>query len=49
MLTKNKIPFINENTSMNKALKIMTDKKLGTLIARNKKRGNHRYSYRWPG
>ena len=38
MLTKNKIPFINENTPMNKALKIMTDKKLGTLIARNKKK-----------
>ncbi len=38
MLTKNKIPFINENTSMNKALKIMTDKKLGTLIAINKKK-----------
>ena len=38
MLTKNKIPFINENTSMNKALKIMTDKKIGTLIARNKKK-----------
>ncbi len=38
MLTKNKIPFINENTNMNKALKIMTEKKLGTLIARNKKK-----------
>ncbi len=38
MLTKNKIPFINENTSMIKALKIMTDKKLGTLIATNKKK-----------
>jgi len=38
MLTKNKIPFINENTLMTKALKIMTDKKLGTLIARNKKK-----------
>ena len=37
MLKQNKIPFINENTSMNKALKIMTQKKLGTLIARNKK------------
>ena len=36
MLRKNKIPFINENTSMDKALKIMTKKKLGTLIARNK-------------
>ncbi len=39
MLKQKKIPFINENTSMNKALKIMTKKKLGTLIARNKK--NH--------
>ena len=37
MLTKNDVPFINENTSMTKALKIMTNKKLGTLIARNKK------------
>ena len=37
MLKQKKIPFINENTSMNKALKIMTQKKLGTLIARNKK------------
>ena len=37
MLKQKKIPFINENTSMNKALKIMTKKKLGTLIARNKK------------
>ncbi len=38
MLTKNKIPFINENMLMTKALKIMTEKKLGTLIARNKKK-----------
>ena len=38
MLTKNKIPFINENISMTKALKIMTEKKLGTLIAQNKKK-----------
>jgi len=38
MLTRNKIPFINENTPMKKALKIMTEKKLGTLIARNKKK-----------
>ena len=35
MLTKNKIPFINENSSMKKALKIITQKKLGTLIAKN--------------
>jgi arabinose-5-phosphate isomerase len=38
MLTHNKIPFINENVSMIKALKIMTEKKLGTLIVRNKKK-----------
>ena len=38
MLTNNKIPFINENILMIKALKIMTDKKLGTLIVRNKKK-----------
>ena len=38
MLTKNKIPFINENVSMSRALKIMTEKKLGTLIVRNKKK-----------
>ena len=28
MLTKEKIPFINENTPMSKALRIMTKKKL---------------------
>jgi len=38
MLTKEKVPFIDENVSMTKALKIMTEKKLGTLIARNKKK-----------
>ncbi len=38
MLTDNKIPFINENISMIRALKIMTDKKLGTLIVRNQKK-----------
>ena len=38
MLTKEKIPFIDENTPMSKALRIMTSKKLGTLIARNKKK-----------
>ena len=37
MLTKDKIPFINENASMEKALKIITSKKLGTLIAKNNK------------
>ncbi len=38
MLTKNKIPFIDENKLMINALKIMTEKKLGTLIVRNKKK-----------
>ena len=35
MLIKNKIPFINENSTMKNALKIITSKKLGTLIVRN--------------
>jgi arabinose-5-phosphate isomerase len=37
MLTKKKIPFINENSNMKSALKIITLKKLGTLIVRNNK------------
>jgi len=35
MLKKDKIPFINENLRMKEALKIITLKKLGTLIVRN--------------
>ena len=38
MLTGNKIPFINENESMKKALNIITKKNLGTLIAINNKK-----------
>ena len=38
MLTKNKIPFVNENTNMKEALKIISKKKLGILIAQNKKK-----------
>tara|TARA_A100001015_G_scaffold89875_1_gene100104 strand:+ start:4060 stop:5028 length:969 start_codon:yes stop_codon:yes gene_type:complete len=38
MLTKNKIPFVNENLKMKKAIKILSDKKLGILIAQNKKK-----------
>ena len=38
MLTKKKIPFINENISMVNALKIMNEKKLGTLIVRDKRK-----------
>jgi arabinose-5-phosphate isomerase len=36
MLTKDKIPFINENSNMSEALKIITLKKLGTLVAKNR-------------
>ena len=38
MLTKNKIPFINENSSFEKALSIINLKKLGVAIVRNKKK-----------
>ena len=38
MLTKNKIPFVNENTNMKEALEIITKKKLGILVAQNKKK-----------
>tara|TARA_B100001057_G_scaffold500047_1_gene613160 strand:+ start:596 stop:1564 length:969 start_codon:yes stop_codon:yes gene_type:complete len=36
MITGNKIPFVSENTKMIKALKILTIKKLGFLVVRNK-------------
>ena len=35
MVTKNKIPFINENKNIINAIKIITSKKLGVLIAKN--------------
>ena len=38
MLTGKKIPFVNENLQMKKALKILSDKKLGVLIVQNKKK-----------
>ena len=38
MLTKNKIPFIDENNSIKNGLKIINSKKLGVLIATNKKK-----------
>jgi len=37
MITGNKIPFIKENQKMKSALKIITNKKLGVLIVKNKK------------
>ena len=36
MVTKNKVPFINENQNLVSAIKIITSKKLGVLIAQNK-------------
>jgi len=36
MLTKRKIPFINENKTIENGLSIINQKKLGVLIARNK-------------
>ena len=38
MITGKKIPLIDENISMKKALKIMSNKKLGTLVVINKKK-----------
>lgn len=35
MLTKGKIPFVNQNQNMKKALKILNDKKLGFIIVIN--------------
>ena len=37
MITGKKIPFINENQKMESALKIITNKKLGVLIVKNRK------------
>ena len=37
MITGKKIPFINENQKMENALKIITNKKLGVLIVKNRK------------
>ena len=38
MLTGKKIPFINEGSSMKNALKFISQKKLGVLVARNRKK-----------
>ena len=38
MITGNKIPFVDENTKMKKALQIISNKKLGTLIVQNQKK-----------
>ena len=38
MITGEKVPFVNEKLKMDKALKILSNKKLGVLIVRNQKR-----------
>ncbi len=38
MLTGKRIPFINENSNMKSALKFISQKKLGVLVARDKKK-----------
>ena len=40
MLTGNKIPFINENEIMKKALKVLNEKKLGFLVVIDNKKFN---------
>ena len=36
MITGKKIPFVRQDTKMSKALKILSEKKLGVLIVQNK-------------
>ena len=38
MVTGDKVPFINENSKMKKALEIISKKKLGTIIVQNNKK-----------
>ena len=38
MLSGNKIPFINETTKMQRAINLLSEKKLGILIVRNKQK-----------
>jgi arabinose-5-phosphate isomerase len=38
MITGKKIPFVNENLNMTKAIKILSEKRLGILVVQNKKK-----------
>ena len=38
MITGNKIPFVNEGVKMKKALQIISNKKLGTIVVQNNKK-----------
>ena len=46
MQTKNKIPFVNENQTMKKALKVINQKRLGFLVIVNNQ-GSTRSFHRW--
>ena len=46
MIVKNKIPFIDENSTLKKLLKLLIQKNLVWLLSEIKKR-NNRYLYRW--
>ena len=46
MLTGKKLPIVNENIKMKKALKIINNKKLGVLIIKKKWKYNW-YNNRW--
>ena len=47
MQTGTHIPFVNENLKMKSALKVISAKKLGVLIVKDKKGFNNWSSYRW--
>ena len=47
MLTGKKIPFISENSNMKSALKFISQKKLGVLVAINTKKKNYWNYHRW--
>jgi KpsF/GutQ family protein len=38
MIVKNRIPFINENSTLKKTIKVINSKKLGVVVVRNKKK-----------
>ena len=40
MIKAKKLPIVNENIKMKKALKIINNKKLGVLISKKKKKDN---------
>ena len=47
MITGKKLPIVNENIKMKKALKIINNKKLGVLIIKKKNGDTIWNNYRW--